>query len=170
LFSARRQAQGLVVLSPSLPTWQWTVWVKSKGRQNGLDLKAKCPCRQNGLSALLGHRYKTASHLSRTGSFRSTKPTAVGGLMCHETENLDKEFSERRTHHLNGCKRKLCRHYSSGSRQKIRAIRSSKLTEFAKLRQSGVIRSGRWPKIPRPYASRRDRRCARPLMICELSH
>jgi hypothetical protein len=30
-----------------LPTWQWTVWVKSEGRQNGFDLKAKCPCRQN---------------------------------------------------------------------------------------------------------------------------
>jgi hypothetical protein len=34
------KAQGLVVLSPSLPTWQWTVWVKSEGRQNGFDIFA----------------------------------------------------------------------------------------------------------------------------------
>ena len=37
----------LVVLSPSLPTKQWTKWVKSVRRQNGFDLEAKCPCIQN---------------------------------------------------------------------------------------------------------------------------
>ena len=47
LFSARRQSVGLVVLSRALPTQQWTKWVKSEGRQNGFDLKAKYPCRQN---------------------------------------------------------------------------------------------------------------------------
>jgi hypothetical protein len=40
---AMRQAQGLVVLSPSLPKTPWAKWAKSLGRQNGFDLKAKCP-------------------------------------------------------------------------------------------------------------------------------
>ena len=53
-----RQAQGLVVLSPSLPKTPWTKWVKSFGRQNGFDLKAKCPCRQNNcLPAAISLRY-----------------------------------------------------------------------------------------------------------------
>jgi hypothetical protein len=29
-----------------LPTQQWTKLVKSMGRRNGFELKAKCPCRQ----------------------------------------------------------------------------------------------------------------------------
>jgi len=45
--SQQQEELVLVVLSPSLPTQQWTKWVKSEGRQNGFDLKAKCPCRQN---------------------------------------------------------------------------------------------------------------------------
>jgi len=53
-----RQAQGLVVLSPSLPKTAWAKWVKSFGRQNGFDLKEKCPCRQNNcLTAAISLRY-----------------------------------------------------------------------------------------------------------------
>jgi hypothetical protein len=51
LFNARRQAQVLVVLSPSLPTWQWTKWVKSEGRQNGFDLVSKMPLQAELLPA-----------------------------------------------------------------------------------------------------------------------
>jgi hypothetical protein len=58
LLSARRQVQGIEVLCPSLPTQHivcrlrqaqaWGAkWVKSEGRQNGFDLEAKYPCRQN---------------------------------------------------------------------------------------------------------------------------
>jgi hypothetical protein len=41
-----------------LPKTPWAKWVKSFGRQNGFDLKAKCPCRQNGcLTAAISLRY-----------------------------------------------------------------------------------------------------------------
>jgi hypothetical protein len=43
LFSARRQVQGLVVLSPSLPTWQWTIWVKSEGRLDAAMVELSGP-------------------------------------------------------------------------------------------------------------------------------
>jgi hypothetical protein len=43
LFSARRQAQDLVVLSPSLPTQQWTVWVKSEGRLDAAKVDLSGP-------------------------------------------------------------------------------------------------------------------------------
>ena len=41
LFSARRRAAGLVVLSQGSPTQQWAKSVKSEGRRNGFDLEAK---------------------------------------------------------------------------------------------------------------------------------
>ncbi|MFN7719315.1 MAG: hypothetical protein ACK5OG_10475, partial [Sphingomonadaceae bacterium] len=53
LISARRQAQDLVGLSPSLPTRQWTKWVKSEGRQNGFDLPSK-RVNKNGPQKKLG--------------------------------------------------------------------------------------------------------------------
>jgi hypothetical protein len=35
--------QGLVVLSPSLPTWQWTIWVKSEGRLDAAMVELSGP-------------------------------------------------------------------------------------------------------------------------------
>jgi hypothetical protein len=32
-----------VVLSPSLPTWQWTVWVKSEGRLDAAKVDLSGP-------------------------------------------------------------------------------------------------------------------------------
>jgi hypothetical protein len=43
LFSARRQTQDLVVLSPSLSTWQWTIWIKSEGRLDAAKVDLSCP-------------------------------------------------------------------------------------------------------------------------------
>jgi hypothetical protein len=70
LFSARRRAAGLVVLSPGLPTQQWTKWVKSKGRRNGFNLETNHPCRQNhcltarGLPQYLCHFDASKVHLA----------------------------------------------------------------------------------------------------------
>jgi hypothetical protein len=38
-----RQPQGLVVLSPSLPTRQWTIWVKSEGRLDAAKVDLSGP-------------------------------------------------------------------------------------------------------------------------------
>jgi hypothetical protein len=81
LLSARRQAQGIVVLCPSLPTQQWAKWVKSEGPQNGFDLEAKYPCRQNNcLTAAISPRYLChfdASNVHLIGPDPSCKETGA---------------------------------------------------------------------------------------------